>query len=122
MPFHDDPQAAVGGAPGERRVALVIGNSAYPTSPLKNPRNDAEAFAARLQAVHPAFDVTVALDVGRDAMEDALETFEARLGDCDTALLFFAGVAGSQSAQSGRDRSGARLPCRSAPGPRRRHA
>ncbi len=75
----------------ERRVALVIGNSAYPTAPLKNPRNDAQAFAAKLRAVHPAFDVTVALDAGRDAMENALYAFEDKLGDCDTGLLFFAG-------------------------------
>ncbi|MGE3918704.1 MAG: caspase domain-containing protein, partial [Hyphomicrobiaceae bacterium] len=78
---------------GERRVALVIGNGAYTQSQaaLRNPRNDAEAFAKRLQEVNPAFDVTMALDVGRDAMEDALEKFEARLTNCDTALLFFAG-------------------------------
>jgi len=75
----------------ERRVALVIGNSAYPIAPLRNPRNDAEAFAAKLKAVDPPFDVTVALDVGRDAMENALEAFETKLGNCDTALLFFAG-------------------------------
>lgn len=75
----------------ERRVALVIGNSAYPSSPLRNPRNDAEALAAKLRALAPTFEVTLALDVGRDRMEDALELFESQLGACDTALLFFAG-------------------------------
>ena len=29
----------------EQRVALVIGNSAYDTSPLKNPANDARLIA-----------------------------------------------------------------------------
>jgi hypothetical protein len=86
LPDHREPECG-----GERRLALVIGNSAYLAGPLRNPRNDAEAFAAKLKEVHPTFDVTVKLDVGRNEMEDALEVFEARLGDCDTALLFFAG-------------------------------
>lgn len=89
--YEGSPPTSSAGKAGEHRVALVIGNSAYPTAPLKNPRNDAEAFSEKLMAVYPAFDVTVALDVGRDAMEDALERFEAKLGNCDTALLFFAG-------------------------------
>ena len=75
----------------ERRVALVIGNSDYPIARLKNPRNDAELFASRLNNARPPFDVTLALDVGRDAMERALEEFERELSNCDTALLFYAG-------------------------------
>src|SRR5688572_15438499 len=89
--YEGSPPQRVPDKIGERRVALVIGNAAYPMAPLKNPRNDAEAFSAKLKTVHPAFDVTLALDVGRDAMEDALEAFEAKLANCDTALLFFAG-------------------------------
>jgi len=76
---------------GGRRVALVIGNAAYPSAPLRNPCNDAKAFAAKLGEVNPAFHVTLRLDVSRDDMEDALETFEGQLVDADTALLFFAG-------------------------------
>src|SRR5690349_16693207 len=59
----------------ERRLALVIGNSAYPTARLKNPRNDAELFAAKLKAARPAFEVEIALDFGRDAMWKALGAF-----------------------------------------------
>ncbi len=33
----------------EPRVALVIGNSAYDTSPLKNPANDARLIAKTLR-------------------------------------------------------------------------
>ncbi len=33
----------------QRRLALVIGNSAYPSGPLRNPVNDAEAVAAKLK-------------------------------------------------------------------------
>ena len=64
---------------GVRRVALVIGNSAYPTAPLRNPKNDAEAFAAKLKVMHPSFDVILSLDADRDAMWDALEKFETKL-------------------------------------------
>src|SRR5438105_1943472 len=39
----------------ERRLALVIGNAAYPTSPLRNPVNDARAMAKALRA--QGFDV-----------------------------------------------------------------
>ena len=35
--------------PQETRVALVIGNSNYKNSPLKNPVNDAEDMARTLQ-------------------------------------------------------------------------
>lgn len=76
---------------GERRVALVIGNAAYADSPLRNPRNDAEAFARKLQSLNPAFDVELALDVSLDGMEDAFERFEGKLRNCDSALLYFAG-------------------------------
>ena len=36
-------------AGGERRVALVIGNAAYDSAPLRNPVNDARAMAATLR-------------------------------------------------------------------------
>ena len=35
-------------APGELRVALVIGNAAYAGAPLANPGNDAHAMGAAL--------------------------------------------------------------------------
>jgi uncharacterized caspase-like protein len=88
--YEGRPPPVASGA-DERRVALVIGNSDYPIARLRNPRNDAELFATKLNNVWPPFDVALALDVGRDAMERALEEFERKLNDCDTALLFYAG-------------------------------
>jgi len=35
-------------ATAEQKVALVIGNSAYPSAPLRNPVNDASAMAKKL--------------------------------------------------------------------------
>jgi hypothetical protein len=46
---------------GERRVALVIGNSSYKSSPLRNPVRDARAMAQALAAT--GFKVTVVEDV-----------------------------------------------------------
>ena len=48
----DGANAAVG---SERRVALVIGNSAYKSSPLRNPVNDAGDIATTLRIL--GFDV-----------------------------------------------------------------
>jgi hypothetical protein len=49
--FHDFARRFCG-AHAEKRVALVIGNSAYKHSPeLTNPRNDAEDFAAAVKAL-----------------------------------------------------------------------
>jgi hypothetical protein len=41
---------------GEKRIALVIGNNAYPGAPLVNARNDAELMARALESV--GFTVT----------------------------------------------------------------
>ena len=38
-------------AAAEQRVALVIGNSAYPSAALRNPVNDANAMAEKLRAL-----------------------------------------------------------------------
>ena len=45
----------------EARVALVIGNGAYPSGPLRNPPNDARAVAAKLGGL--GFDVTLRVDL-----------------------------------------------------------
>ena len=41
--------AALAYGQGNDRIALVVGNSAYPKAPLLNPRNDAQAMAALLR-------------------------------------------------------------------------
>jgi hypothetical protein len=72
-----------------KQVALVIGNSAYGNSPLKNPANDARALTARLQALN--YDVVSVFDANRRAMGRAIEQFVGKLGTGDVALFFFAG-------------------------------
>ena len=77
-------------ASAANRVALVIGNDTYDSVPvLQKARNDADAMSATLTQL--GFDVIVAKDVGRRAMSRALVQFENRIGEGDTALMFFAG-------------------------------
>jgi len=62
----------------ERRIALVIGNSAYNSGPLKNPVNDATAMAAQLQKL--GFTVILKKNASLRGMEDALTDFGDRQG------------------------------------------
>jgi tetratricopeptide (TPR) repeat protein len=74
-----------------RRVALVIGNSAYAAVPaLPNPKRDAEAVAAALREI--GFQsVTVINDASRDAMVRALSAFGREADNADWALVYYAG-------------------------------
>jgi tetratricopeptide (TPR) repeat protein len=74
-----------------RRVALVIGNSAYQkTSPLINPRNDAAAVAASLRNI--GFDVvSVSLDATREKLVDALRAFARESDKAEWAMVYYAG-------------------------------
>ncbi|MCG6857591.1 MAG: caspase family protein [Salaquimonas sp.] len=74
----------------QKRVALVMGNSAYEnTAELPNPRNDAAAMAAKLTSL--GFEVTTALDGTKAAMEGAVRDFVRAMDGADVALLFYAG-------------------------------
>jgi hypothetical protein len=77
-------------AQGEKRVALVIGNSAYQaTSELKNPRNDATDMAAALRRL--GFEVLEGKDLDKRAMERLIRKFGLKLSGADLALFFYAG-------------------------------
>jgi formylglycine-generating enzyme required for sulfatase activity len=81
-----------GVAPGhaEKRVALVIGNSAYQNTPvLPNPKNDATDMAAALKAL--GFDAILATDLDKRAMDEAFRRFARLARDADAALFFYAG-------------------------------
>ena len=74
---------------GERRVALVIGNSAYLNSPLKNPVNDARAMALALQGC--GFSVTKLENARRVEMRQALRDFASHIDHGGVGLFYFAG-------------------------------
>jgi uncharacterized caspase-like protein len=78
-------------AQAEKRVALVIGNSAYQHSrALPNPANDAEAMAKLLREI--GFETVVPrLDLDYRAMREAVRTFGLAARAADVALVYFAG-------------------------------
>jgi hypothetical protein len=74
----------------ERRVALVIGNSAYQsTAALLNPRNDAKAVGDALKRL--GFEVEVAIDLSKVALDQAVRRFGDRLEGASVALFYYAG-------------------------------
>jgi hypothetical protein len=75
----------------EKRVALVIGNSAYTKVPrLPNPANDAAAIAVLLGRA--GFDVVqTKTNLDLASMRHALRDFSDAARDADAAVVFFAG-------------------------------
>jgi TPR repeat protein len=71
----------------ERRLALVIGNSAYAFGALDNPRNDATLMAKTLEAV--GFEVTRLIDADQKSMKKAMLDFGRSLRDSDSVGLFY---------------------------------
>ena len=73
----------------DKRVALVVGNSAYSFAPLSNPLNDASDIAAALRRLR--FDVMERNDLAEAKFDTALDEFEGKAKDADVALFFFSG-------------------------------
>jgi uncharacterized caspase-like protein len=72
-----------------RRVALVIGNSAYAVNPLRNPVNDARDIGAALREV--GFEVSSLQDASREQMEKGITDFGRALKAGGTGLFYYAG-------------------------------
>lgn len=78
-------------AQDEKRVALVVGNSAYQyTRALPNPKNDAEAIAALLREKGFA-SVELQVDLDYRAMRKAMRVFGEAARQADVALVYYAG-------------------------------
>jgi hypothetical protein len=74
----------------EKRVALVIGNSAYSnTVPLTNPGNDVADIAAALRRLD--FQVIEGRDLDKRSMERTVRQFAVELPGTDVALFYYAG-------------------------------
>jgi hypothetical protein len=74
----------------DKRLALVIGNSAYKNAPtLKNPANDASDMADTLQRL--GFEVIRGMDLDYLSMRTAVRKFSEKLPEANVALLFYAG-------------------------------
>ena len=73
-----------------KRVALVIGNSAYEHAPvLKNPKNDAEAMSAVLTKL--GFEVVTGIDLTHVAFARTVGQFRKKLKGAKVGLFFYAG-------------------------------
>jgi len=75
----------------EKRVALVIGNSAYQHAPaLANPARDAKAMAAMFE--RGGFNVVIAQhDVGNLQFKRTIRQFEDAAMEADIAVIYYAG-------------------------------
>jgi tetratricopeptide (TPR) repeat protein len=83
--------AAEGKAVGERRVALVIGNSDYEHAPaLRNPANDAKAVASALRTLGFT-EVRELVNVNLAVLGKALKEFGDLAAGSDWAVIYFAG-------------------------------
>lgn len=74
----------------EKRVALVMGLSAYNgLQELKNPKNDATDVSEALR--QQGFEVLSGEDLGLAAMRDLIRRFTARAREADVSLFYYAG-------------------------------
>ena len=86
------PVERAAAATDEARIALVIGNSKYKTSPLRNPVNDARLMAKTLRSL--GFEVIERTDATQKAMKQAMRRFSRQLskaGDNAVGLFYYAG-------------------------------
>jgi Caspase domain len=73
----------------EPRIALVIGNSAYPEAPLRNPVNDVRAMAQALRGLR--FTVLAYENATKRTMETAIVEFGQRLAEGGVGTFYYAG-------------------------------
>jgi uncharacterized caspase-like protein len=80
-------------ARAEKRVALVVGNSAYKNvTPLDNPRNDARLMADTLRTL--GFTVvggSAQLDLDKTQFDNAVQSFSDQIQGADVGLFYYAG-------------------------------
>ncbi len=78
------------GGMAQKRVALVIGNSAYQSAPpLANPRNDATDMAAALAKL--GFQVLDGFDLDKASFDKKVRDFADALSGAKAGIFFYAG-------------------------------
>jgi uncharacterized caspase-like protein len=73
----------------KRRIALVIGNGGYKSSPLKNPVNDAIDVSIRLESLD--FDVSKGTNMTRKEMRKVIRQFGDDLKGGGVGLFYYSG-------------------------------
>ena len=77
-------------ANADKRVALVVGNSAYQNAvQLPNPERDAKAVADKLRKL--GFVVVEGYDLSHDGFEDTIKDFSKAVRGADIGMFFYAG-------------------------------
>jgi len=71
------------------RVALVIGNAAYKSAPLRNPVNDAQDMTTKLRKL--GFDVVLRTNLTTKQIGPTLREFRSKLSPGAVAVVFYAG-------------------------------
>lgn len=71
------------------RKALIIGNSNYADSPLRNPVNDAEDIATALSRL--GYSVSKHNDLSYAAFDQAVRDFSSRISSGDEVIFFYGG-------------------------------
>jgi tetratricopeptide (TPR) repeat protein len=74
---------------GAVRRALLIGNTAYPKFPLRNPAHDVTDLESVLKRMR--FQVEVVSDAGLEEIRQAVGTFADNIRQGDEALFYYAG-------------------------------
>jgi tetratricopeptide (TPR) repeat protein len=73
----------------ETRIALVIGNSSYTKSPLKNAVNDANSMESVLKEC--GFEVVKITNADKKAIKTGIKEFSDKMKNYDVGLFFYAG-------------------------------
>lgn len=83
------PQSLIRDQSNSPRLALVIGNATYKTSPLANPTNDAKAVSGALK--NAGFEVMHFENLNNREMRNAVRDFSSKLSKKHVALFYFSG-------------------------------
>ena len=90
LPSPVGPDRPLAAATTQKRVALVIGNSAYRyTRRLDNPRNDATDIGGALKRL--GFQVIEGFDLDKAGLDEKIREFTAHLRGASVGVFFYAG-------------------------------
>ncbi len=90
LPSPVGPDRPLAAATQQKRVGLVIGNSAYRyTRRLDNPRNDATDVGAGLKRL--GFQVIEGFDLDKAGLDEKIREFTAHLRGASVGVFFYAG-------------------------------
>ncbi len=89
LPRNDATPGNADFAQNAKRVALVIGNSAYKQGRLANPVNDAKAISSRLRAL--GFEVVYYENLKTRDIGNMYREFRSKIAPGGVALVFYAG-------------------------------